>query len=83
MTSRCSVRNEKEYQCRHMLAAEAGQRGNQQLAASVGTVLGNRRFGIVQVEQDALAILQECFAFIGEDDFADGALQEFDAEAFF
>lgn len=67
---------------RHVLPPEAGRRRNQQMAAGVGAALGDRRFCIVQVGQDALAILQEGFALVGQCDFARGALQKFHTEAF-
>ena len=67
-------------QRRHVLAAEAGRRRHQQVAAGARAALGHRRFRFLQFAQNALAIFEESGALVGQRELAGGALQQLDAE---
>jgi hypothetical protein len=56
-------------------APEAGRRGDAQVAAGLDATLGDAGLGRRQFAQDALAVLQERAAFMGERDAARGAHQ--------
>jgi hypothetical protein len=67
----------------HMAAPETGRRGNAQVAAGLDAARADAGFGVGQIGQHALAILQKGTALMRQGDAAGGAHQQLDAQLFF
>ena len=67
-------------QGRHVTPAEAGGRGHSQLAGHSLRAGADRALGLLEVVQDALAILEEAQALGRERETAGSALGEFHTE---
>ncbi|KAF7962851.1 hypothetical protein AWV80_16760 [Cupriavidus sp. UYMU48A] len=67
--------DEQRHQRRYVLASIAGRSGHAQMAAGLHATRGDAGLGIVQVVEDALAVLQEGRALKGQADLACGADQ--------
>ncbi|MNL37904.1 hypothetical protein D3C87_1600810 [compost metagenome] len=75
--------DEQRHHWRHVLAAEAGRGGHAQVAAGLDAAGGHAGLGVVEVVEDALAVLEKGGAFERQRDFARGAYQQLYAEPFF
>jgi hypothetical protein len=73
-------RQEGGHQRRQVAPAEPGRRGDAQMAAGLDAASRDAGLGVVDVDQQALAVLQEGAALVGEADAAGGAQQQLDAQ---
>ena len=71
------------HQRRHVPAAEAGRGRHAQMAAGLDAAGAHAGFGIGELDQQALAVLEKGAAFVRERDAPRGAHQQLDAEPLF
>jgi hypothetical protein len=74
--------HEAGHERRHVPPAEAGRGGDAQVAARLHAAGAHAGLGGRQVGQQALAVLEEGAALVGERDAAGGAHQQLHAQAF-
>ncbi len=68
------------HQRRHVAPSETGRRGGAQIAAGLDATCADAGFGVGQIGEQALAVLEEGAALVGQRQSAGGSQQQLDAQ---